>query len=308
MAGPGGAQTVMPQLHVDRILLATDFSPGSMAALPYAVALARRFHSKLYLAHVVATEAYSLVPMSARDSALENVRAHAETQMAGVRSMTVLTGITHEVLVDHGDVWPMLSAMIEKQGIDLLVIGTHGRRGIEKLLLGSTAEEILRLAAKPVLMVGPRCSVAPETELSLRRILHATDFSPGAEPAMHYAFSLAREDGATLTLLHVAEDVWREPLSTRLRPADFFRERLLERHWMVEDEGVAREYYVEFGPRADCILEIAAKLQSELIVIGVRGARYPQVAAHLPGPTAYDVVSRARCPVMVMRGGDQVQG
>jgi nucleotide-binding universal stress UspA family protein len=62
------------------------------------------------------------------------------------------------------------------------------------------------------------------------------------------------------------------------------------------------EYYVEFGPRADCILEVSDKLRSELIVIGVRGARYPQVAAHLPGPTAYDVVARARCPVLVLRG------
>jgi nucleotide-binding universal stress UspA family protein len=292
----------MPQVHIDRILLATDFSAGSMAALPYAVALARRFHSKLYLAHVVPSEAYCLVPMSDRDSVLESVKAHANAQMAGLRAMTVLGGIAHEVLIDHGDVWPTLSAMAEKEAIDLLVIGTHGRRGVEKLLLGSTAEEILRLAQRPVLMVGPLCSVAPETELSLRRILHATDFSPEAEPAMHYAYSLAKAYGATLALLHVAEDVWQEPLSTRLRPVDFFRERLLERHWVVEQEGVVPEYYVEFGPRADCILEISDKLRTELIVIGVRGARYPHVAAHLPGPTAYDVVTRARCPVLVLRG------
>lgn len=292
----------MPQVHIDRILLATDFSPGSMAALPYAVALARRFHSKLYLAHVLPPEAYSMVPMSERDAALETVKAHANAQMAGLRAMTVLEGIAHKVLIDHGDVWPILSAMAEKEAIDLLVIGSHGRRGIEKLLLGSTAEEILRLAQRPVLMVGPQCSVAPETELSLHRILHATDFSSEAEPALHYAFSLAKAYGATLALLHVAEDVWREPLTTRLRPADFFRERFLEKHWAPEEGGVVPEYYVEFGARADCILEVSDKLRSELIVIGVRGARYPLVAAHLPGPTAYDVVARARCPVLVLRG------
>jgi nucleotide-binding universal stress UspA family protein len=125
---------------------------------------------------------------------------------------------------------------------------------------------------------------------------------------LHYAYFLAREYGASLSLLHVAEDVWKEPLSTRLRPADFFLERMLERHWKVEDQGVAPEYYVEFGPRADCILEVAARLQSELIVIGVRGSRYPRIAAHLPGPTAYDVVTRARCPVLVIRGGIPGQG
>jgi nucleotide-binding universal stress UspA family protein len=210
------------------------------------------------------------------------------TPFAGLlqTAMTVLGGIAHEVLIDHGDVWPTLSAMAEKEAIDLLVIGTHGRRGVEKLLLGSTAEEILRLTQRPVLMVGPLCSVAPETELSLRRILHATDFSPEAEPAMQYAYSLAKAYGATLALLHVAEDVWQEPLSTRLRPADFFRERLMEKHWVVEEEGVVPEYYVEFGPRADCILEISDKLRSELIVIGVRGTSRPHVPAHLPGPAA----------------------
>jgi nucleotide-binding universal stress UspA family protein len=63
----------MPQIHIHRILLATDFSPGSMAALPYAVAIARRFQSKLYLAHIIPIEAFSLVPLNERDSLLENV-------------------------------------------------------------------------------------------------------------------------------------------------------------------------------------------------------------------------------------------
>jgi nucleotide-binding universal stress UspA family protein len=119
---------------------------------------------------------------------------------------------------------------------------------------------------------------------------------------MRYAYSLAKTYGASLALLHVAEDVWREPLSTRMSAADFFQERLLERHWAMNQEGVAPAYYVEFGARADQILEAAGRLRSELIVMGVRGARYPRVAAHLPGPTAYDVVSNARCPVLVLRG------
>jgi len=288
------------RIRFDRILLATDFSPSSMAALPYAVIFARRFHSTLYLGHVIASEAFRVVPQPERNAALENVRGHVEEQMAGLRAMALLNGITHEVLIEYGDVWPMLLEMMEKHAVDLLVIGTQGRRGVTKLLLGSTAEEILRLAEKPVLMVGPESSIPPETELRLHRILHATDFSPESEPAMHCAYSLAKQCGASLALVHVAENVWQEPLSTRLRPADFFLERLLERHWVIEDEGIVPEYYIEFGPRADCILEVAAKLQSQLIVIGVRGARHPRVAAHLPGPTAYDVVSRARCPVLVI--------
>ena len=80
----------------------------------------------------------------------------------------------------------------------------------------------------------------------------------------------------------------------------------MEKHWSLA-EGAAPEFHVEFGVPAEFILETASKLQIELIVLGVRGTRFPRVAAHLPGPTAYDVVSHARCPVLVIRGGPQLE-
>jgi nucleotide-binding universal stress UspA family protein len=291
------------QIPLNRILFATDFSPASAVALPYAAAIARHFGAKLYLAYVIPIDAYDLIPVGERDTALENMQKHVEEQMTGLRATTLLRGLPHEVLVDHGHVWPMISVMVEKQEIDLIVIGTHGRRGVEKLLLGSTAEEILRCSQAPVLMVGPDNLVPPETEANPRRLLYATDFSLESEPAMHYACSLAKEYSATLFFLHVTQDVYQEPVSTRMKPADFFCLRFMEKKWVLE-EGITPEYHVEFNPvAAECILETAEKLQIELIVLGVRGSRYPRVAAHLPGPTAYDVVSRARCPVLIIRGG-----
>jgi nucleotide-binding universal stress UspA family protein len=294
------------QVLFRHILFATDFSPSSTTALPYAAAIARHFGAKLNLAYVIPTDAYDLMSAAERDLALENMRRHVEEQMAGLRGTSLLEGLPHEVLIDHGNVWPMISVMVEKQEIDLIVIGTHGRRGVEKLLLGSTAEEILRCARTPLLMVGPENSVPPETEAKPQRILYATDFSPESEPAMRFACSLSREYRAALFFLHVTQDAYKEPLSTRMQAADFFRLRFMEKHWTLE-AGIAPEYYVEFGVPAEFILEIAAKLQIELIVLGMRGARYPRVAAHLPGPTAYDVVSHAPCPVLVIRGGPQLQ-
>ena len=296
----------MTQVLFRNILFATDFSPSSTTALPYAAAIARHFGAKLNLAYVIPTDAYDLMPAAERDLALENMRRHVEEQMAGLRGTSLLKGLPHEVLIDHGNVWPMISVMVEKQEIDLIVIGTHGRRGVEKLLLGSTAEEILRCARTPLLMVGPENSVPPETEAKPQRILYATDFSPESEPAMRFACSLSREYRAALFFLHVTQDAYKEPLSTRMQAADFFRLRFMEKHWTLE-AGIVPEYYVEFGVPAEFILEIAAKLQIELIVLGMRGARYPRVAAHLPGPTAYDVVSHAPCPVLVIRGGPQLQ-
>ena len=212
----------MTRILFDRILFATDFSPASTVALPYATAIARHFGAKLYLAYVISPDAYDLIPLDERDPALKHMRTHAEEQLAGMRATSPLKGLSHEVLVDHGVVWPMLSAMAEQHDINLFVIGTHGRRGVEKMLLGSISEEILRCAQRPVLMVGPESSVAPETEARLKRILYATDFSPESEPAMHYACALAKEYNAALFFLHVAEDVWQEPLSTRMQAADFF--------------------------------------------------------------------------------------
>jgi nucleotide-binding universal stress UspA family protein len=137
-------------------------------------------------------------------------------------------------------------------------------------------------------------------------LVHNILFAAESEPAMRYACRLAKECGAALFFLHVAEDVWKEPLSTRMQAADFFRLRLMEKHWVLE-EGVAPEFRIGFGAPAELILETAGELQIEVIVLGVRGVRYPQVAAHLPGPTAYDVVSHARCPVLVIRGGPQLE-
>lgn len=297
----------MNRIPFNRILFATDFSPASAVALPYAAAIARHFGAKVYLAYVIPTDAYDVIPVGERDTALENMRRHVEEQMGGLRETPLLRGLPHEVLIDHGHVWPMLSAMAQKHEINLIVIGTHGRRGVEKLLLGSTAEEILRCAQTPLLVVGPESAVAPETEAKPRRILYATDFSSESEPAMHYACSLAKEYSATLFFLHVTQDVYQEPISTRMKPADLFCLRFMEKHWALE-EGITPEYHVEFNPlAAECILETAEKLQIELIVLGVRGSRHPRVAAHLPGPTAYDVVTHANCPVLVIHGGPSLQ-
>jgi nucleotide-binding universal stress UspA family protein len=286
---------------LDGVLVATDFSLASSVALHYAIVIAGHFGANLYLAHVIPQHAYGLIPTDEREPAIENLRARMEEQMAGLRATSHLVGPPHEVLVDHGDVWSTLSAMAEKHKINMTVIGTHGPRGVEKLLEGSMGEEILLGAQHPVLMVGPACSAAPAAEPGLGRILYATDFSQESEPAMHFACYLAKEFSAALFFLHVVEDIWEEPLSTGIQGADFVRLRLLEKHWVI-GEGCTPELHVEFGQPSECILELAEELQIQLIVLGVRGTRYPRVAAHLPGPTAYDVVSRSRCPVLVVRG------
>jgi nucleotide-binding universal stress UspA family protein len=299
-------QTLPPirteSVRLKRILYATDFSAASVAALPYAAAMARHYGATIYTAHVIPAEAYASVSLHMRDAALLEIRKFADQRMAALLNSSHFQGLRYQILVDHGEIWPVLSRMAKENAIELLAIGTCGRRGVEKLLLGSVAEEILRLADYPTLLVGPETSVDPQAEVHLRNILCATDFQPQSQRAMNYAFSLAKDYAANLSFLHVAEDVWKEPLSTRMQAADFFRLQMMERGWPEHEEDVRSQYLVEFGAPAERILEVAKRLESDLIVLGVRGSKHPHMAAHLPGPVAYDVVSGASCPILAVRG------
>jgi nucleotide-binding universal stress UspA family protein len=190
---------------------------------------------------------------------------------------------------------------VEKREIDLIVAGSHGRHGIQKLLSPSVEESIARAAACPVLLIGPEVATAPEAEVRIHRILHPTGFHPHSRRAMDYAFALAQANGAELYLLHVADDVWKEPLSTRMTPESFCRLRLLENGYPQRAEGVEPKFLVEFGPPETLILETAQKWGVQLIVAGVSRTAHPGLSSHLPGPLSYDIASHAPCPVLAVR-------
>ena|SRR6202035_5226236 len=116
-----------------------------------------------------------------------------------------LRGVKHEALFGVGDVWNTLSRLIGENDIDLLVVGTHGRTGARKLLMGSIAEKIFRQATCPVLSIGPNVSCKPVDEIQFHNILVATDFDEASLASLPCAFSLAEEAQAKLTLLHVIE-------------------------------------------------------------------------------------------------------
>jgi nucleotide-binding universal stress UspA family protein len=294
---------------LQNILLATDFSSASELALHFAASLARRYDSRLQIAHIIRPDAYQLVPAEAQGVALEQTRRYAEQQMTRLLVSGKLRGIPHHVLLATGDFWPVLSDMIQQNEVDLIVAGTHGRTGVRKLLLGSVAEEIFRLAPCPVLTVGPRVALPAEGEAGfaqrpLRRILFASDFTPHSHRATGYALSLAQENQALLTLLHVVEESPPENSVARSRLRELFIRKLEE---LVPPEAEAwcqTELRVEFGEPDEVILRLANDPQAadgtDLIVLGVRkAANFP---GHLPPATAYKVVCQAHCPVLTVRG------
>jgi nucleotide-binding universal stress UspA family protein len=289
-------------IRLERILFATDFSPTAAMALPYAAAIARRFGSSIYVAHVIHADEYAHIEPNRLDPTLRQMKQVAEQRIKGLLASSHFNDIPFQVILDHGDPTAVIAALVDKHSIDLIVAGSHGRHGIHKLLSPPVDEAIARAAACPALLIGPEASIEPAAEVHLKHMLLATDFSPASRRAMDYAYALTKAYGSRLYVFHVAEDIWSEPLSTRMSADAFCRMRFLEIGWPQGEEGIEPEFLVEFGPSETLILETAKKHGVELIVVGVPRTAHPHLSSHLPGPLAYNLASHSHCPVLAVRG------
>ena len=300
-------------LSINNVLFATDFSATSEAALPYATAICRRFGSTLHAAHVLSDASLLMMTGGVDYVSMSTIYedAHTEAREKLDQISARIEGIPHRNYVRHGQVWKNLAAIIEENNIDLIVVGTHGRTGLGKLLLGSVAEDILRHATCPVLTVGPKVSgrnklpallekgrdLAP-VELDLRQIVFATNFAHNAALVAQQAVSLAEEFHARLTLLHVIEDYTQ--LGSRPGPIEDGIRRLRELIPINASLQYSPETLLEFGPVEERILKVAAERESDLIVIGARTAAEVGTT-HLPWSTTHHVIASAHCPVLTIR-------
>ena len=287
------------RLQVKNILFPTDLSQAGLAACPYAAEIAKRFGATLYALHVV-TPAVNPMTDPATWAAVEK-SAEAEAARERKTLLTAFPGIQPEVLIEEGGLWSVLGSVLEKYEIDLIVLATHGRSGVKKILLGSVAEEIFRKAPCAVLTVGPySLEQPPKAEIS--EIVYATDFGPDSTAAAPYAISLAQEFQAHLTLLHVIDDGKAGDLS-HAHEFTASAKRLLRNLVPTEAElWCEPRFVVESGPAAETILNVAALKNADLIVLGVRQPTgVPGAATHLPIATAHKIVSQAHCPVLTVR-------
>jgi nucleotide-binding universal stress UspA family protein len=282
------------------ILFATDFSAAANSALPYAAGLARSFGAKLYALHVKEPANYALPPELWQSAQLADDREIQRLRDAVSRDFP---DITPEILEGEGSVWHALASAIETLRIDLIVVGTRGRTGVEKVLLGSQAEEVLRRAPCPVLTVGPHAQPEDGTRSKIASILYATDFGFASLAAAPIAISLAEEYQSKLTLMHVIEN--RDEHQTAA-PEEFGE--LSEHHLraLLPREAnfwCAPHFVVEHGVPADKILEVARRTNADLIVLGVHKPEgLPGASTHLPIATVHHIVAHAQCPVLTMRG------
>jgi nucleotide-binding universal stress UspA family protein len=298
-------------LKVRTILHPTDFSPSSRHALPHALLLARHFGAELHLLHAVVWRGEDPDPERAfpePQEILTGMFDAAESKMA-------------ELLAPHRDeplrirevrergiyAGPVILDYAREHDVDLIVIGTHGRRGPQRLLLGSVAEEVVRHARCPVLTVHTR-DEAPGTA-ALDRLLLPFDFSAHSRTALAYARELAKTYGAALDLLHVVEthayptfygNLGAEPVLERMD--ELRRRAAAEMEQVYADTrgpDVPHGFFVADGRPSSEIVRFAEEHGSGLIVVATHGLS--GLERLLLGSTAEAVVRSAHCPVFTVK-------
>jgi nucleotide-binding universal stress UspA family protein len=272
-----------------RILLVTDFSDCSEVAVPFARLMAERYEASVVVAHIV-TGAGATTVEAAAEAGETQEAAEAEMQMFLARN--TLGEVPVETVIERGPVADVLASVIEKKQIDLVVVGTHGRSGVGKLLLGSVAQRIFNAAACPVLSVSPRAGGSSGAAGQFARILYPTDFSEESLTALPYALSLAKIDGSALILLHATS----EPPRQEVLQEYYRRLNALipqeARTWCKSDALVC------VGDPADAILKAVSEQNADLIVISAHRA---EGAFNVPLTTAYQIVANAHCPALRVR-------
>jgi nucleotide-binding universal stress UspA family protein len=289
------------------IMVATDFSEASLKAQRHAITIARHFHAKFYMAHIVSSIGLNI----AGADALELETKVTRREMAELERNLIQSGgladVSHEFIVRQGDIWEELQTIIREHHVEIIVIGTQGRHGIEKLVMGSVAERIFREADQLVLTVGPHSK--PDAPLAstdgIRPFLFPTDFSDASKKALPHAISFCNHFGARLVLLYVAPPSRSTTLGSILSDQDNARHEYLARlHDLLPSNTSLSEepkFMVEFGDHGEQILNIAHSLKSDLIIMGLDHSKHGRAVSHLPATTTYRVVCQAPCSVLTVR-------
>ena len=319
LTAPRHAEQWSERLIVRNLLCAVDFTEFSYRAFQFAAAIARHFHSHLFVQHVVSLPAEASWGGGDTGIVKERLRAAqrmAEKELRRLQTEADIDEMNVTYMLHDGDVRSRILETVTHRKIDLLVLGTHARTGVKRLMEGSLAERLVHEAICPVLVVSRpqenlRLREEPDS-LRLRNILLATDFSRNSDRALTYAFRWAAEWSGRVTLLHTVETASRkiQPFSDLLPEADASLEKRVRDGWeklrtLVPDPSHAHcqmEYEVRDGSPQEQILDCAAEKKTDLIVMGARGLGKSSLPSSLYwGSTLSGVIRDGRFPVLALR-------
>jgi nucleotide-binding universal stress UspA family protein len=294
------------------VLCPIDFSEPSKRALAYAVAFADWHQARLAVMHVAPTFEPSLAPPVRYDEPVDIAfPVQREEVLEALHRMAKAAGASPskvEAVAEAGAPVPMILDRAVSWPADLVVMGTHGRSGFDRALLGSVAERVMHKAPCAVLTVPPAAHAPSASPVAIRRILCPVDFSPSSLVALGFALDMARQVHAAVTLLHVVD--WPtegEPLAHAQAAAPEFLFTLLadgrERLQAVvpsEASDVHVAQVVVAGRAKREILRYATEHDSDIILMGAQGR--DGLGLTLLGSTTERVVRDAACPVLTVRG------
>jgi len=290
---------------IRRILCPTDFSEFSDMAFRYALSIAQHYRGKLFVQHVVESWQHpeaAFVPGHYYLEFQSRLLHKGEDELQRFVKHHGSNGIQPEPVVEQGIAADSILALAEAQKVDLIVMGTHGRRGFDRLMVGSVTERVLRKAACPVLAVHKPShdflSSRDQDPSHLNRILFCTDFSENSLRALSHALSLTAEYNAELTLLHVLKDI---PSGSSIDEATATAMEHLDNLIPPEKLKAGRirsRSMVRRGSAYEQIIQLALEAQTDVVIMAVRGRGALNAAVF--GSTTYRVIQLGPCPVLAV--------
>jgi len=250
------------KISFKNILYLTDFTDSSQSALAYAMGLAEHFGARIFPAH-------ACDPVILTETAAPDIVDQVEDESRRLlMKMATANGLQGTPLIARCSVSVAVPAWINEYGIDLIVLGTHGRKGLKHFFMGSVAEEIIRNATCPVLTVGPHVTLRPYNEFKAESILFPTDLGMHAEFATQYALSVAQDCHARVTFMHVVtpEEASRATSSQLVKQSFKKLQSLIPEQ---AEEWCTPELTVEVGDPAKELLRVAESERPDLIVLGL---------------------------------------
>lgn len=278
----------MKPLEPRLILVPTDLSDAAAHALRYASSLAERLGARLLVIYAdpfipptdFTANSAGVFELS-RDAMM--VRAVKDLQQHAARNIGA--NVPFDVRVIVGEPLASIVAQVSESGADLVVMGTHGRSGMNRLMFGSVAEAVMRVVPVPVIALNPLASDQAEIE----KVLCPVTFTPACRDALRHAAALASRRAAPLVLLHAVDDVQTEV---------GIEERNGLHDWLPKELAERCEMKVISAHEADRIVETAAQVRAQLIAFGIPPG--PREVEPLLGTVAERVVQRSCCPVLTV--------
>lgn len=293
-------------MKIDRLLLATDFSDCASRAEECACSLAATWHAHLTTMTVLEFPPGLNPEYPVNHQYLTHRMSEATEQLADFKQRALHRGIAVSTRIATGIPSEEIHAAAQAEDSDLIIVGTRGKSGLAHVLLGSTAERVIRTAPCPVLAVHmTKDASTGDHGIRLERILVPIDFSDCSLDALEYAAVVARQAKASIDVLHVLEpvtyglDFTLSLAKERSRQRKTLTRRLEDLSSALSATGVSVTCHLRGGVPVDTILDDVRSLKIDLVVMGTHGRR--GLSHMMAGSVAEAVLRRATCAILTVR-------